>query len=114
MKVAVSDSNQIQATTLQNSYQLAMKKLLLLLCAVLMAMSSQAANIIFVSFHADDNVPSTAAATAGFTQAPDIGYTQLLRANGHTVTRYLTRDIPEAAVLNAADLVIISRSVPSG
>jgi hypothetical protein len=88
--------------------------ILALLCAIFSTTSSNAANIIFVSFHAGDDTPSGAAATAGFTRAPDVGYTELLRNHGHTVTRYLTRDIPEAAVLNAADLVIISRSVPSG
>jgi hypothetical protein len=46
--------------------------------------------------------------------APDVGYTSLLAANGHTVTRIVSSDIPNAAVLNSFDLVIISRSVPSG
>ncbi|MCI0745300.1 MAG: hypothetical protein L0Y58_07835 [Verrucomicrobia subdivision 3 bacterium] len=94
-----------------------MKRTILSSLAVLMTAAvvrTHAANIIWVTFHSDDNTPSTAAASAGFTNAPDAGYTQLLRDNGHTVTRYLTRDIPEANVLNAADLVIISRSVPSG
>ena len=85
----------------------------LLLCALVPLASSQAADIIFVSFHSDDNTPSAAAAAAGFTQAPDAGYTQLLRDNGHNVTRYVTTATPDAALLNAADLVIISRSVPS-
>lgn len=92
-----------------------MKRLaLFLLCVLVAAASSEAANIIFVSFHGGDNAPSAAATTAGFTQAPDVGYTQLLAANGHTVTRVVSSDIPNAALLNAADLVIISRSVPSG
>jgi hypothetical protein len=45
-----------------------------------------------------------------------VGYTQLLANNGHTVTRIVSLDNAglSAAVLNAADLVIISRSVPSG
>ncbi|MCI0747938.1 MAG: immunoglobulin domain-containing protein, partial [Verrucomicrobia subdivision 3 bacterium] len=90
------------------------KSIVSVLCGLLLAVTSQAANIAWVSFHPDDNTPSAAAATAGFTQAPDIAYTQLLRANGHTVTRVVSSDIPNAAVLNAADLVIISRSVPSG
>ncbi|MFO1501907.1 MAG: hypothetical protein U1G07_26615 [Verrucomicrobiota bacterium] len=78
------------------------------------ALSSQAANIFWVSFHPGDNTPSAAAIAAGFTQAPDAGCTQLLEANGHTVTRVLTSGTPNTALLNTADLVIISRSVPSG
>ena len=89
-------------------------KTLVLLCAFLLTLSSQAANIVWVSFHSAENTPSTAATTAGFTNAPDAAYTQLLTANGHTVTRVLSSDLPNAATLNAADLVIISRSVPSG
>jgi hypothetical protein len=42
-----------------------------------------------------------------------VGYTQLLAANGHNVTRYVTTGTPNVGLLNAADLVIISRSVPS-
>src|SRR5262245_3838508 len=92
-----------------------MKRLsIFLFCALISATSSQAANIYWVSFHADDNTPSAAAATAGFTNAPDAGYTQLLRTNGHTVTRVITSDTPDTALLNTADLVIISRSVGSG
>ena len=70
-------------------------------------------NIIFVSFHGADDAPSQAAADAGFTEAPDIGYTNLLNADGHNVTRYLTTGSPDPDILNAADLVIISRSVAS-
>lgn len=76
--------------------------------------SVNAANIFWVSFHPDDNTPAADAAAAGFLQAPDAGYTQLLRNNGHTVTRVVTSGTPNLAQLNAADLVIISRSVPSG
>ncbi len=72
------------------------------------------ANIVWVSFHAADTTPSAAAATAGFTQAPDAEYTQLLRAAGHTVTRYITTATPDVNFLNTFDLVIVSRSVPSG
>jgi hypothetical protein len=72
------------------------------------------ANIAFVSFHSADDTPATDAATAGFTEAPDVGYTQLLRDNGHTVTRVVTSGTPDTAALNGYDLVIISRSVPSG
>jgi len=39
--------------------------------------------------------------------------TDLLMANGYNVTRYVTTATPDPAVLNAADLVIISRSVAS-
>jgi hypothetical protein len=92
-----------------------MKRLtLVLLCTLLAIISSQAANIYFVSFHSADGTPSAAAATAMFTNAPDVGYTQLLAANGHTVTRVVSSDAPDTNLLNAADLVIISRSVPSG
>lgn len=72
------------------------------------------AKIAWVSFHPGDNTPSTDAANAGFTTAPDAGYTQLLAANGYAVTRVLTSGTPDTALLNTFDLVIISRSVPSG
>lgn len=72
------------------------------------------ANIAWVSFHAADNQPATDAATAGFTEAPDVGYTKLLADNGHKVTRIVTSGTPDVARLNTFDLVIISRSVPSG
>jgi hypothetical protein len=72
------------------------------------------ANIVWVSFHPADNTPSGGAAGAGFTQAPDVAYTQLLRSAGHSVTRYVTTATPDVARLNSFDLVIISRSVPSG
>lgn len=69
--------------------------------------------IAFVSFHAGDNAPSGAAAGVGFTQAPDVEYTRLLQAAGHTVTRYVTTATPDVNFLNGFDLIIISRSVPS-
>jgi hypothetical protein len=79
--------------------------------------SSQAANIVWVSFHsAQDGSPSAAAAATNFVQAPDIGYTSLLAANGHTVTRFGTKNDPtpaDAAFLNGFDLIIIGRSVDS-
>jgi hypothetical protein len=95
-----------------------MKKLAFPLACVLSIYSANAANIIFVSFHATD-APSANAANAayGFNttgEAPDKGFTDLLRNAGHTVTRMLTTGTPNLATLNAADLVIISRSVPSG
>lgn len=69
--------------------------------------------IVWVSFHPADGTPSTAAAGAGFTQAPDVEYTRLLRAAGHEVTRYITTATPDTNLLNGFDLVIISRSVAS-
>lgn len=70
--------------------------------------------IAWVSFHPGDDTPATDAATAGFTRAPDVGYTELLTANNYAVTRILTSGTPDTALLNTFDLVIISRSVPSG
>lgn len=70
--------------------------------------------IAWVSFHPGDDEPSAAAASAGFTEAPDVEYTRLLAANGFNVERHITSGTPDAAALNAADLVIISRSVSSG
>ncbi|MBK7998505.1 MAG: hypothetical protein IPK15_07260 [Verrucomicrobia bacterium] len=64
------------------------------LCGLMASVPADAANIMFVSFHSGDNTPSAAAVTAGFTQAPDVGYTQLLQNNGHTVTRVVTSDTP--------------------
>jgi hypothetical protein len=74
-------------------------------------------NIAWISFHPGDNQPSAAVAARGFTQAPDAGYTQLLTANGYSVTRFLTQDNPPQSLidtLNKFDLIIISRSVSSG
>ncbi len=76
--------------------------------------SPSSAKIAWVSFHSADGTPSSAAATAGFTNASDVGYTRLLADNGHQVTRVVTSGSPNATLLNAFDLVIISRSVPSG
>ncbi|HVR36345.1 MAG TPA: LamG-like jellyroll fold domain-containing protein, partial [Methylomirabilota bacterium] len=76
--------------------------------------SATGANIAWISFHPADDEPSGAAAGVGFTEAPDVGYTQLLEADGHTVTRFVTSGTPDTATLNTFDLVIISRSVPSG
>jgi hypothetical protein len=72
------------------------------------------ANIAWISFHPADNTPAADAATAGFTEAADVGYTKLLVAEGHKVTRIVTSGNPDVARLNTFDLVIISRSVPSG
>lgn len=91
-----------------------MKKLpLFFFCTFVAIASCDAADIRWVSFHPADDTPSAAAATAGFTMAVDVGYTDALEAAGHTVTRIVTSDIPNSASLNGADLVIISRSVPS-
>lgn len=93
-----------------------MKRILLTVLGVfaLAISSAQGANVYWVSFHPDDNTPSANALAAGFVQAPDAGYTQLLRNAGHNVTRVVSSGTPNTALLNAADLVIISRSVPSG
>jgi hypothetical protein len=69
--------------------------------------------IAWVSFHSADNLPSSFGRQPGFTRAPDVGYTDLLMANGYDVTRFVTDPYPDPAVLNQFDLVIISRSVPS-
>jgi hypothetical protein len=85
-------------------------------CALAIATPAPAINIGWVSFHASDNMPTTNAANAGFTTAPDKGYTDLLTSNGHTVTRFQSHDTPTAAdlaTLNTFDLIIISRSVAS-
>jgi hypothetical protein len=88
------------------------------LALALLVVPSSAADIAWISFHAADDTPSAAALGAGFTQAPDVGYTQALTAAGHNVTRILTHGMPytpeETAALNAFDLVIVSRSNPSG
>ncbi|MBN1361549.1 MAG: hypothetical protein JW993_13205 [Sedimentisphaerales bacterium] len=70
-------------------------------------------NVVWVSFHGADDAPHAEAVSAGFTEAPDKGYTDLLTANGYDVTRYVTTSTPDPAVLEAADLVIVSRSGPS-
>jgi T5SS/PEP-CTERM-associated repeat protein len=100
------------------------RKLLMLtaaFAALAIASRAGAANIAWVSFHAGDNTPSQGAIDHGFTMAPDIGYTDLLTAAGHTVTRFqVVNDINANATLlgqlNAPDidLVIASRSVDSG
>lgn len=92
-----------------------MKKIALLtVSAVAMIAGANAANIAWVSFHPGDNTPSAGAAGAGFTQAPDVGYTSLLAANGHTVTRFtITQEFDTSVFGWNYALVIISRSVPS-
>lgn len=100
-----------------------------LLCLASAAASINAANIAWVTFHANGSggeaIGSDATAngvlTGGaylFTRAPDAGYTDLLQNAGHTVSRILTTDnlttaSPIIAQLNTFDLVIIGRSVNS-
>ena len=80
------------------------------------AEAQEAPKIVWVSFNDDqEDLPADDAAALGFTMASDHVYTQLLRTAGAEVTRHLSADgDPAADVLNAADLVIISRSVVSG
>jgi hypothetical protein len=99
--------------------------LVLCVCLTMVAAPVSAADIAWVSFHgADDtgNTPSAPAAGVGFTVAPDKGYTDLLIGAGHAINRITVpatganAAIPAAmlAELNAANLVIIGRSVNSG
>lgn len=106
-----------------------MKKAAFSLACVLPALSAQAANIAWVTFHANgsggESIGSDATANGvltggayGFTRAPDAGYTDLLTGAGHSVTRILTTDnltTSSALItqLNGFDLVIIGRSVNS-
>jgi hypothetical protein len=76
------------------------------------AAAAPSPQITWVSFHASD-APSTAAAGIGFTEAPDKGYTDLLKANGYALVRYLQTGTPDLAVINASSLVIASRSLAS-
>jgi hypothetical protein len=73
-----------------------------------------APTIAWVSYHAADDEPHTAAADFGFTQAPDIEYTDLLKAQGYNVVRVVTSQTPDVEFLNTMDLVIISRTASSG
>ena len=90
------------------------RALVALLCVLTCVGVSQGADIIWVSFHSADDAPDADAVGVGFTLAPDVGYTQLLADNGHNVTRYVSTGTPDTGLLDAADLVIISRSVGSG
>jgi hypothetical protein len=83
---------------------------------LLMASAAQSANIAWMSPHAADDMPHADAVAAGFTMAPDVGYTDLLEANGHTVTRVVLLDngANDFNALNAFDLVMISRGANSG
>ena len=78
------------------------------------SLPASAADIAWVSFHTADDMPSANAAAAGFTAAPDVGYTDLLSSAGHDVTRILSQNDADVSALNNFDLVILSRSVNSG
>jgi len=70
--------------------------------------------VAWVSYHAADDEPHADAAAFGFTQAPDIEYTDLLKAQGYNVVRVVTSQTPDVEFLNTMDLVIISRTASSG
>ncbi|MEN6576633.1 MAG: PA14 domain-containing protein [Phycisphaerales bacterium] len=70
--------------------------------------------VLWVSFHGADDAPSANAAGAGFTEAVDKPYTDLLKANGYNTVRYIQTGTPDLSIVNAAGLVIVSRSVGSG
>lgn len=80
------------------------------------AVAQEAPKIVWVSYNDDQEDKAADDAVAnGFTDASDHVYTQLLRTAGADLTRHLTGDVePDTDVLNAADLVIISRAVVSG
>jgi hypothetical protein len=88
----------------------------LLLASLCSVRPLQSADIAWISFHSNADMASAAAmaATPPHTVAPDKAYTDLLIANGHNVTRFLSTGTPNVAALNDFDAVIISRSVPSG
>jgi len=69
--------------------------------------------VVFVSFHGADDAPSAGAVGVGFTEAADIGYTDLLKEAGYDVKRYIQTGTPDVDMVNAADLVIVGRSVAS-
>lgn len=70
-------------------------------------------SIAFVSFHDSDDTPDATAAGVGLTEASDRAYTDLLKANGYNVTRFLTANDVDVTTLPPADLIIISRAVSS-
>jgi hypothetical protein len=58
-----------------------------LICAFLrIGAPASAANIAWISFHPTDDPHADAATQGGFTEASDIGYLNLLRDSGHSVT----------------------------
>ena len=78
------------------------------------AVASDKPVVLWVSFHGADDEPGADAAAYGFTEAVDKPYTDLLAEAGYDVQRYLQTGSPDVNVVNAADLVIVSRSVSSG
>ncbi len=72
------------------------------------------AKVVWVAFSGSDATPSAGAAGAGFTVAPDKAYTDLLTKAGYRVSRYVQSGTPDPNIVNAADLVIVSRSCASG
>jgi hypothetical protein len=94
----------------------------ILYCLIVLAMAgpASAASVAWISLHTTD-APHPNAANHGYTTASDIGYVDLLRNAGHSVTRYLTQTPANATTgqpfidnLNTHDLVIVSRQVGSG
>ncbi|HEY3391548.1 MAG TPA: hypothetical protein VGK58_02490, partial [Lacipirellulaceae bacterium] len=74
-----------------------------------------AVNIAWLTFHGTDD-PEPQASAQGYTTATDQGYVDLLRGDGHSVTRILSATPNQAFIdnLNTFDLVIASRQVNSG
>jgi hypothetical protein len=86
------------------------------LLVIAVAQPATAANIAWVTFHDNARAASAGAAAVGFTLPPDLGYTDLLTAAGHTVTRVLSINDPTPAhldTINGFDLAIIGRSTSS-
>ncbi len=88
-------------------------------CVLAMVTPSWAVSIAWLSLHATDS-PGTESGAQGFTAPPDQGYVNLLRNNGHTVTRFVASSPTAnpapafASQLNNFDLIIVSRQVNSG
>ncbi|HJQ79375.1 MAG TPA: hypothetical protein VJ828_05435 [Lacipirellulaceae bacterium] len=84
-------------------------------CLLLMAPPAGAVNIAWLTFHGTDD-PEPQASAQGYTTATDQGYVDLLRGDGHSVTRILSATPNQAFIdnLNTFDLVIASRQVNSG
>jgi hypothetical protein len=84
-----------------------------------MAGPALAVNIAWLSLHPTD-APVAESAAQGFTASPDQGYVDLLRNNGHMVTRFQSSSPTAnpapafASQLNNFDLIIASRQVNSG
>jgi hypothetical protein len=84
------------------------------ICCIVMAAPASAANIAWLSLHPTDAAMGDAV-TQGFTSSPDQGYVDLLRGQGHTVTRFASQSptADYANTLNTFDLVVIGRQVDS-